>query len=330
MPERKIKKKVCSVQRLPKVDFLSLSPPPDFSPEFSLTSGCAVQHHGVFGVPLYESIKYAKVAISLTNDNGKSSINGYVPTVVAKCGVFLKENGTDVEGIFRLNGSFKRIKDLQKIFDSPKRYGKDLNWSGYTVHDVANVLRRYLNQLPEPVIPLDFYEQFRDPLRYHQAYAASDGDTNLKRDFDVQKVYRQLIRKLPPLNQRLLLYILDLLAFFASKSDQNRMTAANLATIFQPSILSHPTHDMAPKEYKLSQDVLNILIENQGHFISGMKETARPLQGRRRGGGNKKRKGKKPSKIERQKASTDGPRQFSFERSFSFDGVCPAPLAPNL
>ena len=138
MPERKIRKKVRSVQRLPKVDFLSLSPPSDFSPEFSLTSGCAVQHHGVFGVPLYESIKYAKVAISLTD--GKSFIKGYVPTVVVKCGLFLKEKGTDVEGIFRLNNSLRRIKDLQKIFDSPKSYGKDLNWSGYTVHDAANVL----------------------------------------------------------------------------------------------------------------------------------------------------------------------------------------------
>jgi hypothetical protein len=211
----------------------------------------------------------------LTNDDDKISINGYVPIVVAKCGVFLKETGTDVEGIFRLNGSVRRIKDLQKIFDSPKRYGKDLNWSGYTVHDAANVLRRYLNQLPEPVIPLDFYERFRDPLRYHQAYAASDVDA--KRDFDVQQVYQQLIWKLPPLNQRLLLYILDLIALFTSKSDQNRMTAANLAAIFQPGILSHPTHDMAPKEYKLNQDVLNILIENQGHFISGMNETAGPL-----------------------------------------------------
>jgi hypothetical protein len=49
---------------------------------------------GIFGVPLNVSIKYANVAISLTNDNGESFIYGYVPIVVAKCGVFLKEKGT--------------------------------------------------------------------------------------------------------------------------------------------------------------------------------------------------------------------------------------------
>ena len=48
---------------------------------------------GIFGVPLQDSIKYANVAISLTNENGESFIYGYVPIVVAKCGVFLKEKG---------------------------------------------------------------------------------------------------------------------------------------------------------------------------------------------------------------------------------------------
>lgn len=48
---------------------------------------------GIFGVPLQTSIKYANVAISLTNEQGESFIYGYVPIVVAKCGVFLKEKG---------------------------------------------------------------------------------------------------------------------------------------------------------------------------------------------------------------------------------------------
>lgn len=48
---------------------------------------------GIFGVPLRQSITYANVAISLVDENGLSYIYGYVPIVVAKCGVFLKEKG---------------------------------------------------------------------------------------------------------------------------------------------------------------------------------------------------------------------------------------------
>jgi hypothetical protein len=186
---------------------------------------------------------------------------------------------TDVEGIFRLAGSEKRIKELKVAFDSPDRYGKGLDWTGYTVHDAANILRRYFNQLPEPIIPLEFYQKFRDPLRNHQAQAvgAIEAQSPSEGEFDhvaAIRAYQSLITELPPLNRQLLLYILDLLAVFASKSDMNKMTTHNLAAIFQPGILNHPQHGMAPQEYRLSQDVLIFLIENQDSFLIGMQGTA--------------------------------------------------------
>lgn len=86
--------------------------------------------------------------------------------------------------------------------------------------------------------------------------------------------YQQLITELPPLNRQLLLYILDLLAVFAAKADENRMNSQNLAAIFQPGMLSHPAHAMAPEEYRLNQCVIIFLIENQDHFLIGMQGTA--------------------------------------------------------
>lgn len=153
-----------------------------------------------------------------------------------------------------------------------------MNWDGYTVHDAANVLRRYLNLLPEPIVPLDLYDQFRAPLKGYTKQAVGDNEGAQASDsFDVAKAittYQNLITELPPLNRQLLLYILDLLAVFASKADENRMNSQNLAAIFQPGMLSHPNHDMAPQEYRLSQDVLIFLIENQDHFLIGMRGTA--------------------------------------------------------
>lgn len=192
--------------------------------------------------------------------------------------VLTRVAATGVEGIFRLSGSEKRIKELKHIFDSPDRYGKGLIWDGYTVHDAANVLRRYLNDLPEPVVPLDLYEKFRDPLRGATKQAVGDTEgPQFVDNFDelaaIEK-YQKLITELPPLNRQLLLYILDLLAVFAAKSDENRMNSQNLAAIFQPGMLSHPTHAMAPEEYRLNQCVLIFLIENQDHFLIGMQGTA--------------------------------------------------------
>lgn len=47
----------------------------------------------MFGVRLEESLQYASVAISMVAPDGKQYVYGYVPIVVAKCGMMLKETG---------------------------------------------------------------------------------------------------------------------------------------------------------------------------------------------------------------------------------------------
>lgn len=192
-------------------------------------------------------------------------------------------SATNIEGIFRLSGSAKRVRELREAFDSPPKYGRGLDFSGFTCHDVANLLRRYLIQLPDPIIPHQSYHHFRHPLKGYEIQAV--GEARCPPDigsFDHAKTirtYQDLIGNLEQCNRTLLLYILDLLTVFSSKSDQNRMTSSNLSAIFQPCLLTHPQHDMAPDEYRLNQNVLVFLIENQDHFLMGLPSTpkaARP------------------------------------------------------
>ena len=103
-------------------------------------------------------------------------------------------------------------------------------------------------------------------------------------------MYKSLIRAMPPVNQYLLLYVLDLLSVFARKSDVNLMTApsmsflecrvdnltTDLALIFQPGVLSHPDHAMHPREHGLSREVLEFLIEHQDNFLIGMQLVSHP------------------------------------------------------
>jgi RhoGAP domain len=76
----------------------------------------------------------------------------------------LLPSGLFVEGIFRLSGSARRIGELQHLFDIPPLYGSQLDWQGYSIHDAANVLRRFLNSLPDPVITHKSYNDFRNVL----------------------------------------------------------------------------------------------------------------------------------------------------------------------
>ena len=47
--------------------------------------------------------------------------------------------------------------------------------------------------------------------------------------------YKELLDQLPSLSKQLLFYILDLLAMVQNYSQENLMSARNLAAIFQPS-----------------------------------------------------------------------------------------------
>jgi hypothetical protein len=155
---------------------------------------------------------------------------------------------------------------MQVAFDSPNRYGKGFDWTNYTVHDAANLLLRFLLQLPVPVVSFDFYDKFRSPMKESKSTGIFDPDAAIL-------IYQGLIREMYSVHRQLLLYLLDMLAVFVNKSDDNKMTTPKLAAIFQPGILSHPQHCLSPIDQQLSQDVLIFLIENQDSFLIGMAGT---------------------------------------------------------
>ncbi|OBZ90374.1 Rho-GTPase-activating protein 5 [Choanephora cucurbitarum] len=212
---------------------------------------------GVFGIPLSMSIKYAKTTVGyIDDDNVRHTKAGAIPIVVAKCGSFLKKNGLSTEGIFRVPGNVRRVNTLELIFDqSTSNYGLDLSWEGYTVHDAASLLRRYLNKLPDPVIPFEFYREFRDVMN-SKTYTANESRI---------EALQQLIQRMPIPHQHLLLYLLDTLSLFASNASETKMTISNLAAVFCPGILRHPDEN-TPVQYKISQYVIEFLIEFQSLF----------------------------------------------------------------
>ncbi|OWZ61765.1 rho GTPase activator [Cryptococcus neoformans] len=223
----------------------------------------------VFGVPLEISTQYASVQLSTSGPDDSLYVWGVIPVVVAKCGLYLKENATTIEGTFRVSGSEKRMRDLQLIFDTGPKYGKDIDWKRlpYTAHDVGTIFRRFLTQMPEPIVPFRYYGAFRLVMEKFTC-----GETSVDQAIDE---YKHLIQSLPDVNRYLLLYVLDLLSVFARRSEINLMTAANLALIFQPGIISHEIHAMQLREHVLSQQVLEFLIEHQKHFVDGVKTASR-------------------------------------------------------
>ncbi|ODN72971.1 hypothetical protein L202_08374 [Cryptococcus amylolentus CBS 6039] len=252
----------------------------------------------VFGVPLEVSMQYASSQVSADGDDGALYVFGAIPVVMAKCGLYLKENATLVEGTFRVSGSAKRIRDLQTLFDTGPSYGRNIDWKKlpYTSHDVGTIFRRFLTQLPEPAISYRFYGAFRLVMERHLSQQTTFEEA--------LEEYKNLIKALPEVHRNLLLYVLDLLSVFDRRSDTNLMNAANLALIFQPGLLSHEDHALQPRENVLSQQVLEFIITHYKR-ISESIEIGKPRQKSAKKKPRRKSKPTKPQRPPLVKADTD-------------------------
>jgi hypothetical protein len=186
----------------------------------------------IFGNKLEDSLQYASVAISMIGQDQKAYIYGFIPVVVAKCGLYLKENGTLVEGIFRISGSTKRMKELQAIFDEAPFYGKDLDWKTshspqnqprppreslsenetlssdvpqkpyFSIHDAANVLRRYLMCLPVSLIRLLIRISLPSSNNTHIHFRIISGTPNITVDVrGSERSFRKIFRRQTESNQ---------------------------------------------------------------------------------------------------------------------------------
>ncbi|TLD26935.1 hypothetical protein PspLS_05195 [Pyricularia sp. CBS 133598] len=245
--------------------FSSSSAPQEQRPE-------QTQERQVFGVALRESITYANVCISLIDCDGYTFVYGYIPTVVAKVGVFVKQSGLAEKDIFAVNGNPARVFHLQEIFNKPPGYGKDHIWDGYAVRDAAGLLLRYLKALPEPVIPYARYEELVGIMQPTVAAAMSAEDQTHEEEGQSRSdctlpLVIDFVVRLPPLNRHILLYLLDALAAFAYSKHDNNMTAHRLVALFQPCILAGPPATMDADAYHVAAQIAVYLIDNQDSFL---------------------------------------------------------------
>ncbi|XP_064184503.1 rho GTPase-activating protein 36 isoform X1 [Anguilla rostrata] len=154
-----------------------------------------------------------------------------VPRVVERCCCHIEAYGLQTVGIFRVGSSKKRVRQLREEFDQGNDVFLDDEQS---VHDVAALLKEFLRDMPDPLLPRELYSAFLH--------------ANSLRGEDQLTYLQQLIYLLPPCNCDTLFRLLTLLHTVQSHAQDsmspenqeipgNKMTAANLAVIFGPNLL---------------------------------------------------------------------------------------------
>uniref|UniRef100_A0A3B3B6L4 Si:ch211-247j9.1 n=1 Tax=Oryzias melastigma TaxID=30732 RepID=A0A3B3B6L4_ORYME len=185
----------------------------------SLNKGIWIPFTGVFGQRLEETVLYER----------RYGVR-VVPIVVEQCVNFIRERGLQEVGLFRQPGRNSLVRELQEAFDSGERPSFD---STTDVHTVASLLKLYLRQLPEPLVPYSCYQNF--------LFCAQKMSTD--RTLGLMEL-RSLLHELPVANFNLLHFICQFLNEVQSFSSCNKMSVQNLATVFGPNILRAKAEDL--------------------------------------------------------------------------------------
>uniref|UniRef100_A0A3Q3VK56 Uncharacterized protein n=1 Tax=Mola mola TaxID=94237 RepID=A0A3Q3VK56_MOLML len=178
-----------------------------------------------------------------------------IPFIITKCISEIERRALKMKGIYRVNGVKTRVEKLCQAFEN----GKELvELSQCSPHDISNVLKLYLRQLPEPIMPFRLYNSLMglakeslqgdaeaaegDEAESYQAAAKGPELVDLGPDTDPEVLtlvdkLKELLKDLPKANIATLRYITRHLRRIAELEEDNKMSPSNLGIVFGPSLM---------------------------------------------------------------------------------------------
>ncbi|XP_037531066.1 protein FAM13B [Nematolebias whitei] len=205
-------------------------------------SGSSARTTLVFGVPLEE--------VSLTHTAGGHEVPALVKHVVD----FIEEHGRlDLEGLFLVNGNAERVDWLRQRYDSGEEVELEKEAD---LASAVSLLRLFLQELPDPVIPTDVQGHI---IQLHQDHSSED---------ELCRNLKYVLQQLPQLNYALLRFLCRFLSNVASLQPESWNVAA-LAAVFGPDIfhLSAERGDIRDQE-SVSRVLAELLDNQEGLFDS--------------------------------------------------------------
>ncbi|KAG7488061.1 hypothetical protein MATL_G00029280 [Megalops atlanticus] len=170
-----------------------------------------------------------------------------VPFIIKKCISEIERRALKMKGIYRVNGVKTRVEKLCQVFEN----GKELvELSQASPHDIGNVLKLYLRQLPEPIMPFRLYHSLmgiaKDSLQSEAPEGGGTGkgpevvDLGTETDPEVLVLVgklQELLKELPQANMATLHYIICHLHRIAEFEQENKMSPSNLGIVFGPTLM---------------------------------------------------------------------------------------------
>ncbi|XP_070090352.1 protein FAM13B isoform X17 [Equus przewalskii] len=210
----------------------------------SLSNCNSVLANKIFGIPLDE-----------LQQGGHP--DNEVPFIVRHVVDYIEEHGgLEQQGLFQVNGNAETVEWLRQRYDS----GEEVDLvKEADVPSAISLLRFFLQELPEPVIPGSLHIHL---MQLSQDYNNED---------EFGRKLRFLLQQLPPVNYSLLKFLCRFLANVASHHEE-LWSANSLAAVFGPDVFHIYTDVEDLKEQEIVSRIMAGLLENYYEFFENEEE----------------------------------------------------------
>ncbi|XP_060772730.1 rho GTPase-activating protein 7 isoform X2 [Neoarius graeffei] len=166
------------------------------------------KERSVFGVPLQVNVQRSGQPL---------------PQGIQQAMRYLRNHGLDQVGLFRKSGVKSRIQALRQMNESCGTEGGGVSYEGQSAYDVADMLKQYFRDLPEPLLTSKLSDTFL------QIYQFIPVEQRLQ-------AARAAVCLLPDESRDALHTLLCFLSDVAANVSENQMTCTNLAVCLAPSL----------------------------------------------------------------------------------------------
>ncbi|KAG8178715.1 hypothetical protein JTE90_024837 [Oedothorax gibbosus] len=167
-----------------------------------------------------------------------------VPFIITRLCQYILKTGLTHEGLFRISGNARSVERLRVSFD---RSGDAPLETEGDVPSAAALLKLFLRELPDPIIPLTMHREFLNAVKD-------------KEKAESIACLTELVEKLPPVNYSILNYLFDFLLQVSKMEDQNRMSASSLGIVFGPNLFRVTEDFIGLKEQSLTNQIVTYFI----------------------------------------------------------------------
>ncbi|XP_075397720.1 protein FAM13B isoform X8 [Tenrec ecaudatus] len=210
----------------------------------SLSNCNSVLANKIFGIPLDE-----------LQQGGHP--DNEVPFLVRHVVDYIEEHGgLEQQGLFQVNGNAETVEWLRQRYDN----GEEVDLvKEADVPSAISLLRFFLQELPEPVIPGSLHSHL---MQLSQDYNNED---------EFGRKLKFLLQQLPPVNYSLLKFLCRFLANVASHHEEI-WSANSLAAVFGPDVFHIYTDVEDLKEQEIVSRIMAGLMENYYEFFENEEE----------------------------------------------------------